>query len=195
MKKVNSLQLSSFLKLFEQFPTETQFEAVRLLNSFMDDRNLPKEYYYVIYTGYSERLVTPTKLKALTDIFNEYESENDHTINLKFVSYENPNNNFAKEIGEFSKNDKNEYKFKEVKKLTDRKTTQIYDFLLSVREHLNDSLCIQSDEELVVSDLIRNLKDVKFCRIFNITETTIYNTYIDEIQQVITFVSLDTESG
>ena len=45
------------------------------------------------------------------------------------------------------------------------------------------------------SDLIRNLKDVKFCHIFNVIQTTIYNTYIDDIQQVITYLDLDAESG
>ena len=104
-------------------------------------------------------------------------------------------------IVEFSKDDQyddnpedDKYTANLINKLTDHKSKQIYDFLAD-KENINDILCLQSNEEISIDNLIGSLRDVKYCRIFGINKITFYNTYIDEIQQVIMYLDLDTESG
>lgn len=156
-------------------------------------------------------------MENLKNVFEEYAEESDQSIKLKFVSFENPDEDHVIDFIEFEEDESGTIATRpgrnhsKIYKLTDQKSQEIYNYLVAKKVIGKEFLVIQSNEELRLSDLMHKMMQVKYCRIFEVVDCKIYNTYFsdnpepedvqpdefkDELkQQIITYLEYDTESG
>jgi hypothetical protein len=186
---MKTLELTAFVNLFEQLSTETQFKALDLLHKSIDDRDLPKEYYYFIDTGYFDKFLRSSRRSKLEAVVQDYESENEQTLNIKFIAYQTYGDIESAGFIEFGRDDE-----MVTQKLADLKSIQLYDYIAKKQDN-DEFIVMQSDEPWPIEDLIRLLRDVQYCGIFDSTAIEKYDTFIDDTHQIITYMSLDSEHG